>query len=266
VLRQESEQERRHSRDVGDDDQYNPKFGITWEPIPGTTLRAAAFRGVKRTLITDQTLEPTQVAGFNQFFDDVNGTRAWRYGGAIDQKFTNSLFGGIEFSKRDLTFRVVDAITDPENPTTLELDSDEYLGRAYLLWTPHPWLALRAEYLFERFRLGELAGQTEVDTHRVPLGIGFFHPSGVSASLTATYWNQDGTFARLSSGEFQSGSDDFWIVDMAVSYRLPKRYGFITIGVTNLFDQEFKFFDTDFANPMIQPVRTVYARITLAFP
>ena len=84
-------------------DQVNPKFGITWTPFAGTTLRAAVFRVLKRTLITDQTLEPTQVAGFNQFFDDVHLTEAWRYGGAIDQKFTKSLFGGVEFSKRDLT-------------------------------------------------------------------------------------------------------------------------------------------------------------------
>src|SRR5262249_5551865 len=41
--------------------QVNPKFGITWNPVPNTTLRVAAFRTLKRTLITDQTLEPTQV-------------------------------------------------------------------------------------------------------------------------------------------------------------------------------------------------------------
>jgi tetratricopeptide (TPR) repeat protein len=74
-----------------DKDQVNPKFGITSTPLPGTTLRAAAFRVLKRTLITDQTIEPTQVAGFNQFFDDANLAEAWRYGGAIDQKFTKSL-------------------------------------------------------------------------------------------------------------------------------------------------------------------------------
>ncbi|MCA1851882.1 MAG: TonB-dependent receptor, partial [Beggiatoa sp.] len=64
-----------------DRDQVNPKFGITWTPFAGTTLHAAAFRVLKRTLITDQTLEPTQVAGFNQFFDDSDLTEAWRYGG-----------------------------------------------------------------------------------------------------------------------------------------------------------------------------------------
>ena len=63
--------------------QFNPKFGITWNPLPDTTLRAAAFRVLKRVLITDQTLEPTQVAGFNQFYDDINSTASWRYGSAI---------------------------------------------------------------------------------------------------------------------------------------------------------------------------------------
>ena len=175
-------------------DQVNPKFGITWTPFAGTTLRAAAFRVLKRTLITDQTLEPTQVAGFNQFFDDVTLTEAWRYGGAIDQKFTKSLFGGVEFSKRDLTVPTLD-VTDPFNPVNRDVDANEYLGRAYLFWTPHRWLALRAQYIFERFKRESLIFEfTELDTQRVPLGIGFFHPSGLSASLTATYWDQDGMF------------------------------------------------------------------------
>ena len=134
-----------------DKDQVNPKFGITWTPFPGTTLRAAVFRVLKRTLITDQTLEPTQVAGFNQFFDDFNLTEAWRYGGAIDQKFTSSLFGGVEFSKRDLTVPDLLDLADPFNPVKQDVDWNEYLGRAYLFWTPHPWLALRAQYIFERF-------------------------------------------------------------------------------------------------------------------
>ena len=70
-----------------DQDQFNPKFGIVWNPLATTTVRGAVFRTLKRTLITDQTLEPTQVAGFNQFFDDPNATRTWRYGVAVDQQF-----------------------------------------------------------------------------------------------------------------------------------------------------------------------------------
>ena len=45
-----------------DRDQFNPKLGFTWNPFQDTTVRGAAFRVLKRTLITDQTIEPTQVA------------------------------------------------------------------------------------------------------------------------------------------------------------------------------------------------------------
>ena len=248
-----------------DKDQVNPKFGITWTPFAGTTLRAAAFRVLQRTLITDQTIEPTQVAGFNQFFDDFNLTEAWRYGGAIDQRFTSNLFGGVEFSKRDLTFPIV-AASDPFNSVNRDVDGNEHLGRAYLFWTPHRWLALRAQYIVERFEQDVLTPR-ELDTQRVPLGIGFFHPSGLSASVTATYWDQD-----VSSLDFfdntvpRTGSDEFWTVDAAISYRLPKRFGIISVGATNLFDEEFNFFEVDFDNPTIQPTRTVFARVTLAFP
>jgi hypothetical protein len=56
---------------VGDKDLFNPKFEITWHPFPATTVHAAAFNALKRTLITNQTLEPMQVAGFNQFFEEA---------------------------------------------------------------------------------------------------------------------------------------------------------------------------------------------------
>jgi hypothetical protein len=120
--------------------------------------------------------------------------------------------------------------------------------------------------MFERFTTDGLADQPkELDTHRVPVGISFFHPSGLSASLKATYFNQDGTFV-LNDESVRSGRDDFWTVDAGINYRLPKRYGFITIGATNLFDKAFNFFDRDLNNPSIQPDRTFFARVTLALP
>ena len=251
---------------IDDEDQFNPKFGITWNPLPDTTVRAAAFRVLKRTLITDQTLEPTQVAGFNQFFDDATGTDAWRYGGAIDQKFSENIYGGVEFSYRDLEVQFLNPISG-NNDT---VDWEEYLGRAYLFWTPHKWLALSAEYQYEKFERDEefTADIKELDTHRVPLGINFFHPSGLSVSAKATYFYQDGKFEQTPPppGIFVSDDDDFWVVDAAINYRLPERYGVITIGVLNLFDKDFNYEDTDVNNPEIQPDRVIFGRVTLALP
>jgi tetratricopeptide (TPR) repeat protein len=264
-----------------DESQFNPKFGITWNPFTNTTLRAAAFRTLNRTLITNQTLEPTQVAGFNQFFDEGSATNAWRYGGAIDQKFSPNIYGGAEYTYRDLS------IPFYRSPTgTRHAKWDENIYRTYLFWTPHKWLGLSAEYLYEDFDRDKDfdVGAKEVETHYVPLGINFFHPSGLSVRLKGTYINQDGKFSRYQeSGTLQDGDDSFWLVDAAISYRLPKRYGFITLGVTNLFDEDFKYFNTDIGNmyvggggsesykspslvlPKIQPDRFAFLKLTLAF-
>ena len=248
-----------------DTEQLNPKFGMVWNPFPTTTVRWAAFRALKRALITNQTLEPTNVAGFNQFFDDFDATNAWRYGVAVDQKFIHDVFAGVEFSQRDMDVPFLSA-QELGKLTFREEEQRERLARSYLFWTPHPWWALRLEYLFERYTTqGVTFTPKDLNTHRVPVGISFFHPSGFGASLKATYFDQEGTFV-LNNGNVRSGRDDFWVVDAGISYRLPQRYGFITVGASNLFDQAFRFFDRDLKNPSIQPDRMLFVRFTLALP
>ncbi len=248
-----------------DEDQFNPKLGITWSPVPDTTIRAAAFRVLKRTLITDQTLEPTQVAGFNQFFDDLNATDSWRYGVGVDQKFSQSLYGGAEYSIRDLEVPFFSMETFEKK----KVDWEERLARFYLYWTPHDWVGLSAEYTHEKFKRAEefTLGTKNIDTHRVGLGSNFYHPSGLSAMLKASYYDQDIDFERQDAprGFFESGSDRFWLFDAELSYRLPKRHGFIAVGAKNIFDKSFKFRGTDLASPTIQPKRMVYGKLTVAF-
>jgi len=259
------DQEEENYGDEADASQFNPKLGVTWNPVPSTTLRGAVFRTYTRTLVTDQTLEPTQVAGFNQFFDDHEQTDTWVYGVGLDQKLPKNLYFGAQFSYRDLSvpFQDVDL-------TLKEADWEEYLGRAYLYWTPHEWLALKAEYLYEDFERGEKYpdGIKDLRTHRVPLGITFFHPSGLSVGLTATYYDQKGEIERTAIGfdVFEDGSDQFWLVDAAIGYRFPNRYGFVTLGVKNLFDEKFDYFETDRNNLTIQQDTQFFCKLTLSLP
>jgi outer membrane receptor protein involved in Fe transport len=227
------------------------------------------FRVLKRTLITDQTLEPTQVAGFNQFFDEPNGTKSWNYGVAVDQKLLKTIYGGAELTYRDLDTQQTQGTAT--GAIVNEFDWKETMTRAYLYWTPHRWFALTAEYLYERFKrdAGFALGAKDVKTHRVPLGINFFHPCGMSAQLKASYINQRGDFEpqnMAGMGIFEYGKNDFWLFDLAINYRLPKRYGFISFGVKNLFDRRFNYFDVDYFNPTIQPGRFIYGKLTLALP
>jgi hypothetical protein len=246
-------------------DRFNPKVGITWNPIPSTTLRAAVTHVLSRSMISHQTIEPTQVAGFNQFFDDLGGDEAWRYGAAIDHKFRQDLFGGLELSKRDLDI--------PFIGPTLEVSEakwQEKLGRAYLYWTPQNWLSVNAEYQWERFERDlECTGEELIhilETHKVPLSANLYCPLGVTAKLKATYVDQKGEFDfDPLSFVTEEGRDDFWIVDVGFSYRLPKRYGLVSIEAKNLFDEQFQFQTMDKASPDIVPERLILVKITMSF-
>ena len=243
---------------------FNPKMGVTWDLTPATTFRAAAFRTFKRNLIADQTLEPTQVAGFNQFYDDANRTEAWRYGAAIDQKLGLNLFAGLEYAIRDMEISYTDF-----DLQIRKVGWDEQSCRVYLFWTPHDWISAGVEYGYSRFeRDGTFVGEelfTTLVTHKVPISANLFHPSGLFLRLKATYVDQEGEFGWPRFFPTESGSDHFWVADAALGYRLPKRYGIFSLEAKNLFDQTFQFQDTDPSNPEIIPEQAILAKITLSF-
>jgi Tfp pilus assembly protein PilF len=248
-----------------DKDRFNPKIGVTWNPIPSTTIRAAAFRVLSKSMISDQTIEPTQVAGFNQFFNDFEADEIWRYGFAIDHKFRQNLFSGFELSKRDIETSYIGPTFEVE-----ETDWEEKLGRAYFHWTPYNWMSVNAEFVWERFERDlEATGEELIhilETYKLPLGVNIYCPFGITAKLKSTYVDQEGEF-DTNPGSFvtEKGSDYFWIMDLSVSYRLPKRYGLFSVEVKNIFDEQFKYQSMDKTSPDIVPERWVLAKITLSF-
>ena len=121
------------------------------ESTPFTTLRLAGFRVAKRSLLANQTLEPTQVAGFNQLYDDFNGTQSWRYGVGIDHQFTSDISVGLEVSRRELDVPTLTLEEESSRTSTEFLEREERFYRAYLNWTPRPDWAAVVEYFREDF-------------------------------------------------------------------------------------------------------------------
>jgi tetratricopeptide (TPR) repeat protein len=255
---------------TGRDDttQFNPKLGVIWNPVPETTFRAAGFRALEKPLFSGRSIEPTQVAGFNQLFDDAGlGADSWRYGVAWDQRLPGAAYVGVELSRRDSTVPFDTFDLDTGVAGTAEADWREYLVRGYAYWAVTKQLALGVEYLYERFeRDPENTGLNQVvesDTHRVPISAAFFHPWGLQARVTGTYVNQSGQFGFLDN--VQSGSDSFWVLDASIGYRLPKRLGLITLEGRNLLNEKFRYNDYGFGNPTFYPERLILLRVTLAF-
>ena len=220
--------------EVKDREQLNPKIGLTWQPTNSTLIRGAVFSTVQRDLLYAQTVEPTHVSGFNQFFDDFDSTSAWTYGIGINQNFSKKWFGGAQFYHRDLNVPFTE-ITNPElPPMQSEDDWQEDIASVYLYWAPVSWTSIGLEYYYEKFTQDETQGQQEASdltSHRLTPQVSFFLPAGFSARLQAHYIDQSGEFEISPFGDTAEDGDQFWVVDLAIRYRLPKRYGILSLGV-----------------------------------
>ncbi len=254
-----------------DVEKLSPKFGVQWDITDRLRLRGALFRTVRPATISNRTIEPTQVAGLNQFFDNRNATAYWLYGGGLDWRPTNDLAIGGEVTWRDLDVPLFDV-----GGVVFE-DQDEQLHRAYVYWTPLAELALSAELVYDRFEAEEGLLTTfadapeEVETFSVPVSARYFHPSGLFAAVGATYVDQEVDRSGNLAG-FADGSDDFFVVDAAIGWRIPDRRGIFSLEVRNLFDEEFSYQDDSFREfqdaPSIGPYfpdRTILGRVSLSF-
>ena len=257
--------------------EVNPKAGIEWSPLDDLTLRAAYVQAVKPPLATNRTIEPTQVAGFNQYFDDRNGTISERYGLGFDWKVAHNIFVGGEATWRHLDTPFVDIASN----TGEFVNHNEQTHRLYLNALPHPRVATSIELVYDKFGGGypsfftnedrqESEFPLKVKTLSVPVTVRYFDPSGFFAGVRGTYVNQE--VKRVSGSIFAGGQSDFFVVDADVGYRFPHQRGSVSLAVRNLFDQDFKYQDDGFRefgdDPSTGPYfpdLTILGRLTINF-
>ena len=243
--------------------RFNPKLGLQWDITPNHRLRFAWMENIKAPLVANQTIEPTQVAGFNQIFDDPNGTKSRRLGIGFDTHYHNRVFGGFEISSRDL---VVPLFSTIDNNFNFE-DQTEKLYRGYLYSILHNRWVAKSEIRFEQFSRAETGTSPhQIDTLSTPVSISYFHPQGFFSNLTGTYVRQEVD----RRGTINEGIENFFTVDTSLGYRLPNRNGILSLEARNLFNQSFLYRNQNFRvsepiNSLLVPTRTIFARVTLSF-
>jgi len=266
---------------VVDRDQFNPKLGASSDILPGTTLRAAWFTTLKRPLIGDpsfrsgQTIEPTQVAGFDQLYDDLLGTKARIWGIGIDSKFPNpflasdTLLLGAEWSQRQLVVPMSSAAVPTGIATIFESGWKERYGRAYVSWLLSERLALNAAVGYEALNRTALAANLDgfINIHllQAPIELRYFAPNGLFGLARTTIVREQGLFPVLTSVTSTGstyGKGTFGTLDMGIGWRYPGRPLIATFEVQNLLDSHFHYQETDPVNPRIFPRRTFLARLT----
>jgi hypothetical protein len=275
----------RYKEGIYEFDRVNPKLGLQWNVTDDVLLRAAAFKTVKSTQVFDQTIEPTQVAGFNQFFDDIDGAKS-KFGGAgVDVRLTQDIYVGAEAFWREIDHPIFVTFLSGREKVFRE-DSDENNFRAYGNWAVSNSWVFGIELSYDWFKRSEEVIDAarprprRVETISVPISLRYFGPSGVFAGVSGTLVNQDVRRTVLSEDFAVSRNeedDTFFVVDAFIGYRFPKRIGVISLEITNLLDSRFNFQDDNFRTsgatselgtvraPMYVPERAVTARLTLSF-
>ena len=235
--------------------RVNPKLGVQWNVTPDVRLRAAAFQVVKGPLSTNRSLEPTQVAGFNQFFDDNAGTVSQRLGVGSDWRLTDNLFVGAEATWR---FLDVQYFLD-DNDTSRSTNWREQTHRIYANWAPFDRWAFTAELSYDYFSAQNsqlTEGSTvpkDLTTYSAPLGVRYYHPSGFFAGAGVTFVHQEVNRADDNELDIGDGNSTFTLLDAQVGYRLPKRFGLITFQISNILDQKFDYQDDSFRDSQDSP-------------
>ena len=251
--------------DSVDKTRLGPKIGVRYELSEALQLRAAYTDSTMRFLLTDQTIEPTQVAGFNQLFDDFSGTHAKRLGLGADLRLNERWFASIEASRRWLDTPESESGT---NSTDFETQR-EALVVASLNWLATDNWTFGVEPSFDRFEFSSANGDEprEVTTLKSPFSARYFDPLGFFGIARAIpFWQS----VERPSGTSNQGDGGDILVDLAAGYRLPRQRGVLSIEVNNLFDTDFRYQDEnyrtreDFTSGLL-PERSIFARATFNF-
>ena len=244
------------STTLGDQEEANPKIGVIWKPTTSVRLRTAYFKVLKRRISSDQGLEPTQLAGFNQLYDDPNGTISEGGNVGADIAFSRHVSAGFEVSRRSLKvpFSIFGEVS-------FQRQVEESVG-GYFYWLPTDRLAISFQPRYQEFEAGALFSQIYLT--ELPLSFRLFLPEGLWLGAVVTGVSQSGRFSG-SGGDFHA-SDQFLLTDATIAYRLSERRGTISIQATNIFNKHFQFQEIDLdVPPRYIPDRRAVLRISLQF-
>ncbi len=239
-----------------------PRLGVSWRPGGWLTIRAGAARALRRPVAVNQTIEPTQLVGFPQLFDDVNATVSDLYSLAADARVGRHALLGLEAAYRDSSPPALGNIAD---------DTDAWI-RGYANWFVNERLILSVEpevHSYKRAKRDATLTPRSINTVTVPLTAQFYHPSGWFLQAGMALISQD--VARLGDFGSLEGTGEAVVVDLAAGYRLGSRLGSIRIDLLNLFDERVEYQDDAFRTAeqvravRFAPDRTILLRASLAW-
>ncbi len=211
--------------------RWSPKLGMTLTIPGGISMRMAAFKAISKVVAAAQTLEPVTVAGFNQYYGDVDGLQSRNFGLAIDYAGLTAMKAGVSYVRRLLEgntiFNAVETAETRANEKIASIYSYFQLSPRWVLLASSQYATLEDAYFKQ-----VIDGISSARNLSVPLELKWFSEAGFTTSLKYTYYNSRFEFNDSFSDttEVRQHSN---VVDLKLSYRLPRRIGLLDVGVSN---------------------------------
>ena len=236
-----------------------PKVSANYSPMPTIKLRAAYFQSLKPPFEMEQTLEPTQIGGVNQFFDEAKGIESDQYEMGYDLSIKNSHhLGGRSLIRKSKIPFAYDPETHKADLTHTDLFWD---------WTTRPF-AISLSYSYEKTRYHESTLTTTMPspfvTQQTPFSLSWISDNGLTLSTTLTYVSQK---AEYDSGSTKKSSY-FTSLDVAANRHIFENKVKIGVKCSNLLNKSFNYQNVDLYDPTpltvaYIPERTIFFTIKI---
>lgn len=247
--------------------RFSPKFGIDWSLPDNTRIRADYTRSMGG-LINDSstTIEPTEIAGFNQSFRSLIpqsagfGTppalkfESWGLG--IDHKFSTGTYVDVEGQVLSSSGnQLIGAWTGTPALTLNDLNQTQYFQEKDVFISVN-------QLLGKEFSVGARYALTAVDVSANDFSsvtglvypqnhenstlneFSFFGnlylPCGFFSTAQVNWWMQYNAYNNFAAGGVAEPGSEFWQTDLWAGYRFPRRHAEVAVGLLNVFDQGYK--------------------------
>jgi hypothetical protein len=250
-------------------DQFSPKGGILWSPLPDTHLRAMGAKSLGGAFFDNSVrLEPTEIAGINQAYrslipesvaGQVPGTRFETWGVGLDQRFKTGTYLFVQWEPlNSYGERTVGLLTNSD--TTVPVP-DSASGTHQTLDYHEDSLILSLNQLVcKEWAFGARYKITDSDllTRFPDIPSSAFNASALNQHVSATLHQVDlyaiyqipcgffGQFDSIWSQQSNRGyspnipGDDFWQFNLYLGYRFLQRRAEARLGLLNLTDRDYR--------------------------
>ncbi len=226
--------------------RWNPQGGIFYSPFGGTRLRVTALRSMQGHF--QESIAPGHLYGFPLGRNEQPLTRSTTYNVGWDQRLGASSFLRSAVFWRESEAPVIDQLGN-------WFEGEAYGGRTTLnRFLTRSW-TLAAEYSINRTR-DAFALRHD---HEIDLSMHYVHRRGIFLSARENFLRQTGQVGLISTAV------KVFTTDLEAAYELPRKIGFFSFQVRNLFDRRYEFLVDPLALEPRIPARLAAVRLRFHF-